>query len=131
MQSANLNCERDEFPPAVIWQARDGGDAQWLRFLPRTQNVGAGQLASNPCYPLTLVNEPGFALMWEDSYYDTNVAAHQFAINNYQFAPAPAITQGHVNLPGYNKRQLTLDMSVDPENVAVVDGNFIRKATDQ
>lgn len=191
------NCERDEFPPAIIWQARDGGDAVWIRFLPGTQNGGAGQLfngicadkpptrttnramvqrgggvgcrpweswtstvvtaynvldlqfqglvpnpadpyalIANPCWPSTLVNDPGFALMTEDYYYDNNPQAKAFARASYPNAPAFAVTQGKVNRPGYNKVKrdgsgLDGDPSewADPEDIVVVTANSTRKAT--
>lgn len=51
MQQFGVNCERDEFPPAVIWQGRDGPSAPhvWIRFLPGAQNGGAGQLFNGIC----------------------------------------------------------------------------------
>jgi chitinase len=51
MQQFGVNCERDEFPPAIIWQGRDGPSAPnvWIRFLPQTQNGGAGQLFNGIC----------------------------------------------------------------------------------
>jgi len=150
MQSYGVNCERDEFPPAIIWQGRD--DDQWMRFLPESQNGGAGQLfngicddtprshttnehtvdgamqdcrpwkswtrtiwttfsvldlqfdlmpgltnyglVENPCYPLTLVNGPGFALLYEDPYYFARPNDCSYAEDYYPDPPPAAVTQG-------------------------------------
>lgn len=190
MQSYGINCERDEFPPAIIWQGRGDSGAVWIRFLPKTQNSGAGQLfngicddtpsshttnramdnqgvqdcrpweswtstvvttfsvldlqfagmgaavdhalAANPCYPKTLGDDPGFALMFEDPWYDTHSASLQFARASYPSPPSFAVTQNKQNRSGYNKRGSDgLDISIDPADIVVVDGNSTRKATDE
>ncbi|KAH7317110.1 hypothetical protein B0I35DRAFT_504515 [Stachybotrys elegans] len=47
MRAKNVGCERDEFPPAAIWQARN--QRVWIRLLPQAQNRGAGSLFRNVC----------------------------------------------------------------------------------
>ena len=184
MQSFGVNCERDEFPPAIIWQGRD--DDQWIRFLPGSQNGGAGQLfngicddtprshttnermvdsgmqdcrpweswtrtiwttfsvldlqfdlmpglanyglAENPCYPLTLVNDPGFALLYEDPYYIARPNDYSYAEDYYPDPPPAAVTQGKQRLPGYNRKRSS---QINPNDIVVVDGNSTRKATHQ
>lgn len=130
MQGPGLFCQRDEYPPADIWQGRGG--QQWIRLIPRADNGGAGPalsrgdicsnpprsstvgshlvrpwrqgnketeswqltveitrsmlvlhfanmqpwaddgLRENPCWPPTLVNDPGFALLTQDDRNDAN-----------------------------------------------------------
>lgn len=149
MQAADLSCERDEFPPAVIWQGRGNSDVVWIRYLPRMQNSGAGQLFNgicddtlashttnrtkvdagkqdcrpweswtstvvttlsvldlgftgmgvhadylldaNPCYPLTLVNDPGFALLFEDPYNQ----AQPMSLTQSNTIPTPHLQETH------------------------------------
>lgn len=200
MQAPNINCQRDEFPPAIIWQGRDDA-AVWIRFLPGTQNAGAGQLFNgvcaddpptritnrrmvdsgngagcrpweswtstvitaynvldlqfnnmvpdpyglssliqNPCWPSTLYNDPGFALMTEDYFYDAQPAnLRAFAHASFPNPPQPAITQGKVNQPGWNRVKrggLEFESSgapgagwADPDEIVVVGVNSTRKAT--
>ncbi|KAI9154650.1 hypothetical protein HJFPF1_07207 [Paramyrothecium foliicola] len=47
MQGPALTCQRDEYPPAVIWQARDLN--VFIRFSPGGTNMGAGSLFSGFC----------------------------------------------------------------------------------
>jgi chitinase len=42
MQAAYLECQRDQYPPANIWQARD--NSVWIRLIHSGDNASAGQL---------------------------------------------------------------------------------------
>ncbi|SPQ21515.1 573ac707-bdbf-4043-aed7-ea8e4da8fe9b [Thermothielavioides terrestris] len=198
LQGPNLGCERDEFPPAVIWQGRDGSRAPavWIRFLPGAQNLGAGQLfngvcddrppvqtlnrrmvnhdynacppweswtstlrtqynvlelqfvntpsypgdpwglRANPCWPSTLIDDPGFALFLEDPWYNNNKAKRAYGRANYPDPPPPAVTQGKVNHPGWNRKRSGAadgaddEVFVDPDELVVVDGNSSRRITE-
>ncbi|CZT06465.1 uncharacterized protein RAG0_12166 [Rhynchosporium agropyri] len=186
MQKPGLNCQRDEFPPAVVWRGRD--NRQWIRLIPGDQNGSAGQLfrgvcppnyklgplqgfrelkslkgcrrvvrrfavtrtattnvlrmkfinmpnvvddgiPENPCYPKTLVPDPGFALLANDPWYQRNAGNKQYTAG-YRKAPLPRIIAGKVNRPGYSKRSSD-DNDFDPDGIKVDEGNSTRKATDQ
>ncbi|KAK1978686.1 hypothetical protein LZ30DRAFT_598586 [Colletotrichum cereale] len=186
MQSRGLNCQRDEYPPAAIWQGRDM--RQWIRLVPGAQNGGAGQLfkgvcpakyklspeqgrrlakvnrnckrvvssfvvtrtattrvmkmrfinmaaadlladdgiPANPCWPSTLIDDPGFALMTNDPWYNAHPASKRNT-RLYRNAPLANIIAGKTNRPGFNKRD---EDDFDPEDVWVDEGNSTRKATD-
>jgi len=47
MRQPGVNCERDEYPGARLWNGRD--DNVWIRFLPKLQNTGAGQMWRGIC----------------------------------------------------------------------------------
>jgi chitinase len=47
MRAENVACERDEFPPAALWQGRDKN--VWIRFTPHKGNNLAGKLFMNIC----------------------------------------------------------------------------------
>lgn len=49
MQEGNLQCQRDEYPPADIWQARD--KRTWIRLLRKKENGGAGNIWKGVCPP--------------------------------------------------------------------------------
>lgn len=170
MQEADLDCERDEYPPYAFWQDQDIHD-QWIRMLPKTQNGGAGSmfalavcrydhagnppvssrnlaldrvvngpdrrtsiytvdvtttlaavsiefaaypnqqdfgLTENPCWPSTLVDDPGFALLTDDRWYFDEGEARADNVESYAKAPPLALTRNNPPRPGYQKR------SVDP-----------------
>ena len=169
MQEANLECERDEYPPYAFWQDRDI-HGQWIRMLPKAQNAGAGSifglavcrydqagkppaasrnlafvreiggpdritsiytvevtttltavsidfvaypnqadfgLTANPCWPSTLIDDPGFALLTSDLWYKgpTNANRRQYT-RGYQDAPPQALTMNNPPRPGYQKRSI-------------------------
>ncbi len=183
MQAPNIRCERDEFPPAAIWQARDRN--VWIRLSPGDGNGRAGQmfrlcpqrvridtvqaatsdyieiacqgrntevwretvqavdtvlnmhfdnmpniadagLTDNPCWPSTLIDDPGFALNFNDPWYNRNANANRKGYTvSYPMPPGAAWTNGKVNQPGWNKRD------VDPNEIYVDEGNSSRRLTDQ
>ncbi|KAL8831396.1 MAG: hypothetical protein Q9170_005310 [Blastenia crenularia] len=191
MQQPNLNCERDEYPPAVLWQNQPIHE-QYIRMVPRAQNGAAGPalfnmafckfdgqgnppvstrnvqfdrivhgpdrdtslftadvtttlatlsiqfpgypnqpddgLTANPCWPSTLVNDPGFALLTDDPWYIVhpgNAQRHQTAMALYGAPPPLAYTQNNPPRPGYQKRSLGL-MNVD---LILDEGNSTTKLT--
>ena len=189
MQQAGLFCQRDEYPPADIWQ--DRGGQQWIRLIPRADNGGAGPalfggnicassptshtvtersirqwqqgnkvtelwsrtiavtrsvlaldfanmqpwaddgLSQNPCYPLTLVNDPGFALLWEDDWYDNQPLARAQPTNAYAQPPGLQVTQGKQSLAGHFKRREVEGIAPGPGDIVFDDGNSTRKAMDK
>lgn len=42
-------CERDEWPPRYFWGPETKKAGQWVRYLPRGQNGGAGSMWNNFC----------------------------------------------------------------------------------
>ncbi|KAK2047634.1 hypothetical protein LZ31DRAFT_608928 [Colletotrichum somersetense] len=192
MQAQNLRCQRDEYPPAAIWQGRDM--RQWIRLVPGSQNEGAGSLfgrvcpakyrmspeqgrrllsvkrnckrnvskfvvtrtattrvmrmrftnmadanrladdgiTDNPCWPQTLIDDPGFALMTNDPWYNAHPTNKRFT-RLYRNAPPATLTRGKTNRPGFDKRDGDdFDPATfDPEDVWVDEGNSTRKATDE
>ncbi|KAL8788604.1 MAG: hypothetical protein Q9195_007199 [Heterodermia aff. obscurata] len=89
-------------------------------------------LPTNPCYPSTLVNDPGFALLWEDEWYDNRpLAGNHFPTAAYAQPPAPQVTQGKQNRPGYFRKRAIDGSKLDPSEIVFDDGNSTRKATEQ
>jgi chitinase len=188
MQAPGLNCERDEFPPAAIWQGRNNN--QWIRLSPKTQNRGAGSLfkllcleipgthttnlvhignenngcrptdhyrvtqvithpvlsldfanmplypddgiTQNPCWPSALIDDPGFALLLQDPWYNSHENARLEGLSFYSDPPGIFYTEGKVPRPGYYKRGLTSSNNdVDPDDIMMNEGNSTRKATDE
>jgi len=189
MQEPGLNCQRDEFPPAIIWQGRNNN--QWIRLIPGADNGGAGSLfrgvcqdppdshttnlehigdenngcrstehyrvtkvitrpvltlafegmpafaddgiTDNPCWPSTLINDPGFALLLEDPWYNFRPNYRALGRRSYAAPPGAFYTQGKVNRPGYNKKRdsISVNDNVDPDDIVVNEGNSTRKATDE
>ena len=189
LQRPNLSCQRDEFPPAAIWQARD--KRVWIRLLPGTLNGSAGQLfkgcpgkvklstlgenrgppvkvgcrdrvvvtetvqpidtvivikfknmpaiddaglMENPCWPSTLVDDPGFALNANDPWYQESPNRGRRVYKKYYPNPPEAqFTQGKVNKPGWGKRDehgVMMGM-MDPNDVYVDEGNSSRRITEE
>ncbi|KAK2043721.1 hypothetical protein LZ31DRAFT_566401 [Colletotrichum somersetense] len=168
LQQADLECERDEYPGASVWQARD--NSVWIRLMPETDNSRAAWLfggcpeheqerlvgersittkvdgcrtydvwqkilqvmetiidiqftrmgnmppdfgiTANPCWPKTLVDDPGFALLTNDPWYrqgNNRGAFTQF----YDDEPGPQFTNG--------KRS--------PAELVIREGNSTRRPT--
>ena len=188
MQQPGLFCQRDEYPPADIWQ--DRGGQQWIRFIPRADNVGAGAalfgglcsdparshlvnersirdwqqgnrktelwsrtvavtrsvlvlnfanmqpwaddgIPNNPCYPSTLVDDPGFALLWDDQWYDRPLPRNFFPTTSYAQPPGPRVTRGKQRKSGYFEKRIVESNQLHPDEIFFDDGNFTRQATDQ
>lgn len=73
-------------------------------------------LTANPCWPSTLVDDPGFALLNSDLWYHDglNDQRHQTALANYPNPPPLAFTQNNPPRAGYQKRFLDpLDTGLD------------------
>ncbi|KAK1655797.1 hypothetical protein BDP81DRAFT_388694 [Colletotrichum phormii] len=152
-----IECQRDEYPGAAVWRARD--KSVWIRLIPRADNAAANALfrgcpdrevdelvgehktsetvdcngkstewwvrtlrkmetvidinfanmenmppdwgiTANPCWPSTLVPDPGFALLTDDPWY-ANKAANRAYTQYYAAAPLAQFTNGKQNRPGY------------------------------
>ncbi|OHF03854.1 hypothetical protein CORC01_00716 [Colletotrichum orchidophilum] len=118
-----IECHRDECPGAAVWRARD--KSVWIRLIPRADNAAANALTlrkmetvididfanmgnmppdwgitANPCWPSTLVPDPGFALLTDDPWY-ANKAANRAYTQYYAAAPLAQFTNGKQNRPGY------------------------------
>ena len=187
MQGPNLNCQRDEYPPDVVWQGRNN-NLNFVRLIPSSANIiGASLFAGicdnsapfessiknrmllsekvnncattsyfsvthestvpalsldfafgaiwndagiteNLCYPSTLIDDPGFALLTQDSWYRAHLDLN-FYKGEYAVAPEAIVTQGRVNQPGWNKRWT--DPDLDPEEIVMNEGNSTRKPTEE
>lgn len=194
MQEDDVDCQGDEYPPAIVWQGRadNGAGQQWIRQLPGSQNTGAGSLfrlvcpendqiqnhltnlkvtdvekkgcrttshftvtqvitwpalsldfvnmpvyandkdglTTNPCWPSSLVDDPGFALLLTDPWYASDPGLQAYGLLNYDKKPSNAVTAGKINRPDWNKRALHGD-DFDPDDIIVDEGNSTRKATDE
>lgn len=180
MQQPNLDCERDEYPPAGFWQDKDI-HGQWVRMVPRAQNGPAGAalfglgvcgykddgtppastqnirseaeeeranrittiyyadvtttlarveirfdaypdrldfgLTDNPCWPSTLIDDPGFALLTSDVWYlgATNADRRQYT-RQYRDVPPQALAMNNPSRQGYEKRSygpVDLDLATE------------------
>jgi chitinase len=186
MQAPNLGCERDEYPPDIVWQGRNN-KLNFVRLVPSDANkvgsalfrgicdnsvpfgtslknrqflrlevnrckttswytiteestvpalsldfVGLGGyvddgMTENLCYPSTLIDDPGFALLTDDKWYNAHPIDKQYR-GEYAAPPIDIVTQGKVNNPGWNKRWT--DPDLDPEEILLNEGNSTRKPTD-
>ena len=187
MQAPNLNCQRDEYPPDVVWQGRNN-DLNFVRLVPSSANIIGASLfagicyndrdfetsiknrqllrvevvrcrttswytvtrettvpalsldfvglagyadagiADNLCYPAVLVDDPGFALLTYDKYYNTHTDDRDYN-TVYADEPAAIVTAGHVSQKDWNKRWM--DPHIDPEDIVLNEGNSTRKPTDE
>jgi chitinase len=94
-------------------------------------------LSANPCWPSKLVNDdPGFALLTDDSYYQDAGHAVAKAYNHNYAGLIPqdilnsASAEGFSRLDGWRKRSLSSHM-LDPDAWVVDQGNSTRAATDE
>ena len=73
-------------------------------------------LTANPCWPSTLVDDPGFALLISDGWYaeGANAQRAQTAHDFYGRPPPFALTQNNPPRQGYQKR------SLDPLNMELL-----------
>ena len=76
-------------------------------------------LTANPCWPSTLVDDPGFALLTSDLWYrnPNNVHRQQYT-RAYANAPPQALTINNPPRPGYQKRSVEpvdLDSTTEDE----------------
>lgn len=128
----------------------------------RFDNTGqaSGSLASNPCFPSMLSDDPGYALMTQDKWYGEHLLAG-YHPEDWADAPAPGVTMGLTKPKNQPKRWLdegaqaddwqdlaptvheilsqrppsyyppTETLPVDPEDMVVDEGNSTRKLTAQ
>lgn len=88
-------------------------------------------LSANPCWPSSLIDDPGWALLTNDAWYDDHPASKAVIAGGlYAFSPPASYTSGKINRQHWNKRDGGLD-DLDPEGIIFVDANSTRKATDE
>ena len=77
-------------------------------------------ITANPCWPSTLVDDPGFALLTDDPwYFAPGNDQRRLANRAYANPPPLALTQNNPPRPGYQKRFLDLldmDLALDEGN---------------
>ena len=79
-------------------------------------------LTANPCWPSTLIDDPGFALLNTDAWYAEagNAQRMRTALALYPNPPPAAFTQNNPPRPGYQKRfldpLLDVDLAFDERN---------------
>ncbi|KAI4094078.1 MAG: hypothetical protein L6R37_007315 [Teloschistes peruensis] len=89
-----------------IWTAEVTTTLSTLRIeFPNYPNQPDDGLTANPCWPSTLINDPGFALLTDDPWYIHNPQYAQ-NIHLYPNPPPPAYTQNNPPRPGYQKRDV-------------------------
>ncbi|KAK1990159.1 hypothetical protein LX36DRAFT_686164 [Colletotrichum falcatum] len=155
LQQADLECERDEYPGASVWQARDNSisRATWLfggcpdheqerlvgeRSITTKKTLQVMEaiidilftrmcimppdfgITANPCWPKTLVDDPGFALLTNDPWYRQG--------NN-----RGVFTQFYDNKPGPFPGRRALDEldpgKRSPAKLVIREGNSTRRPT--
>lgn len=189
MQEADLNCERDEYPPIGYFQGNKADNA-FVRLINSHDNGGAGAalfpldicshdnqgklpsstsdkfskylnkgaqrtalyerhitvtiahlslifenmpgladdgITDNKCFPSTLRNDPGFALMLRDQWYNNHAADKVFGLASYAKAPDANIIGNKQPQANHFKR----DTYFDPDAIVLTEGNSSRKATDE
>lgn len=84
-------------------------------------------LTANPCWPSTLVDDPGFALLNSDPWYyaPANAQRHQIALRYYPAPPPLVVTQNNPPRQGWKTRSIGL-VGVD---LILVEGNSTTKLT--
>jgi chitinase len=90
-------------------------------------NLADDGILDNKCFPSVLHNDPGFALMLRDSWYNGHVADKIFGLANFLSAPDAAVIANNVPQANFYKR----DSYFDPDEIILDDGNSTRKATDE
>lgn len=180
-----VNCERDEFPPAAIWQGRDRN--VWIRLQPSSHNNQAGKMFSricddrvatvteknldrrvkcdngkvieywdhiereqlqifslefsnmpgnivdqgitaNPCWPRDLVDDPGFALMTNDPWYN-RAANRPRKRHTANYGNPDYAALGYP--PGPAAVKMKRGLGLGPEDLYVDEGNSSRLPTEE
>ncbi|OJJ94920.1 hypothetical protein ASPACDRAFT_48368 [Aspergillus aculeatus ATCC 16872] len=116
------HCDRHEYPPFAYVERTGSPYTQWIRLLPSSENRGGGPITSstcteivstiytlnglvmeftnvqgysmsdNPCLPVVITDDPGFALFTNDPWYVAVQQQHNSAA--YALPPVAALTQG-------------------------------------
>jgi chitinase len=124
----------------------------------KNTGLASGAIASNPCLPTMITNDPGFALMNNDKWYGDNLLAGYQPLD-YSDPPADSLTAGLTtprNRPAKRWADMEFDedwralapevnqmlsrrprsyypptekMDIDPDELVVDNGNSSRKAT--
>ncbi|KAH8160820.1 hypothetical protein CIB48_g7423, partial [Xylaria polymorpha] len=89
---------------------------------------GVAGLQVNPCWPEVLLEDPGFALLTDDPYYQRHRDVQRYAKANYPGLIPQDVLMGHVAQQGYRKRD-EKSHDLDPEAWLLDDGNSTRHAT--
>ena len=84
-------------------------------------------MAENQCYPSTPIEDPGFALLTDDKWYNAHPIDKQYR-GEYAAPPIGIVTQNKVNNPGWRKRWM--DPNLDSGEILLNEGNLTRKLTD-
>ncbi|KAL8826184.1 MAG: hypothetical protein Q9191_003962 [Dirinaria sp. TL-2023a] len=83
-------------------------------------------ITANPCWPSTLIDDPGFALLTSDPWYLDYPQRHQGAAA-YAKAPPAALTQNNPPRPGYQKRFI----DAGEEVLALIAANMTEEALER
>ncbi|KAK6000837.1 hypothetical protein QM012_003562 [Aureobasidium pullulans] len=90
-------------------------------------NLPDDGITANKCFPSVLRDDPGFALMLRDSWYNGHPNDRVFGLASYNKAPSANVIGTNVAQPNHFKR----NSYFDPDDIILDDGNSTRKATDQ
>ncbi|KAK1565968.1 LOW QUALITY PROTEIN: uncharacterized protein LY79DRAFT_595175 [Colletotrichum navitas] len=86
-------------------------------------------ITTNPCWPKTLVDDPGFALLTNDSWYRQGNNRGAF-IQFYDDEPGPQFTNGKVNhFPGRRALDELDHGKRSPAELVIREGNSTRRPT--
>jgi chitinase len=101
-----------------------------IRFINMPNEPDDG-LTANPCWPSTLVDDPGFALLTDDPWYIGEPQRKQYTA--YYPHPVPAaVTMGKPPMPGYQRlRRASPVLYPRVEDMLARDGNYTRRLTDE
>ncbi|TQN72845.1 hypothetical protein CSHISOI_02596 [Colletotrichum shisoi] len=97
-------------------------------------NLADDGIPDNPCYPKTLIDDPGLALMTNDPWYNAHPASKRNP-RLYRNGPGANIIAGQTNRPGYNKRDGEQEFDPESFNLPTTRGwmkaSPTRKATEE
>ncbi|KAI1827703.1 glycosyl hydrolases family 18-domain-containing protein [Xylaria intraflava] len=101
-----------------------------IRFV-NMPNLPDSGLTANPCWPSTLVDDPGFALLTDDPWYFDH-PQRQMYTREYAVAPPFAVTAGKPPKPGYQRaRRDSPVLYPRLEDMVADTGNNTRQLTDE
>ncbi|SMR55633.1 unnamed protein product [Zymoseptoria tritici ST99CH_1E4] len=91
-------------------------------------------IQENPCWPSNVVDDPGFALLLDDVYYDQHLAERKYGKRNYK-DPMAADLLTTVHNEGYSSsagfKLIDNKPAFDPDALIFNDGNSSRRATNE
>ncbi|KAI0467970.1 glycosyl hydrolases family 18-domain-containing protein [Xylaria cf. heliscus] len=101
-----------------------------IRFINMPNDPDDG-LTANPCWPSTLIDDPGFALLTDDPWYLGEPQRRQY-LPYYAHDPPLAVTMGKPPMPGYQRvRRGSPVLYPRVEDMVADDGNNTRRLTDE